>query len=65
MNGQLVIDGNIAGFRSIKKPVILEIPTIIISTPTGKDISFLTKMQKTIVTVWFKFLGLYQLIDIN
>ncbi len=37
---------NMAGFRSIKKPVILEIPTIIISTPTGKDIPFLTKMQK-------------------
>jgi len=35
-----------AGFRSIKKPVILEIPTIIIATPTGTDIPFLTKMQK-------------------
>ncbi len=35
-----------AGFRSIKKPVILEIPTIIIATPTGTDINFLKKMQK-------------------
>jgi len=35
-----------AGSRSIKKPVILEIPTIIIVTPTGTDIPFLTKMQK-------------------
>jgi hypothetical protein len=31
------------GFRSIKKPVIFEIPTIIIATPTGTDIPFLTK----------------------
>jgi len=37
---------NMAGFRSIKKPVIFEIPTIIIATPTGTDIPFLTKMQK-------------------
>jgi len=37
---------NMAGFRSIKKPVILEIPTIIIATPTVTDINFLTKMQK-------------------
>ena len=37
---------NMAGFRSIKKAVIFEIPTIIIATPTGTDIPFLTKMQK-------------------
>ena len=35
-----------AGFRSIKKPVILENPTIIIAALTGTDIPFLTKMQK-------------------
>jgi len=34
------------GFRSIKKPVILEIPIKTIVTPTGTDIPFLTKMQK-------------------
>ncbi len=37
---------NMAGFRSIKKPVILEIPTIIIAMSIGTDIPFLIKMQK-------------------
>jgi hypothetical protein len=35
-----------AGFRSIKKTVILKIPTIILTTITDTDTNFLTKMQK-------------------
>jgi hypothetical protein len=35
-----------SGFRSIKKPVITEIPTITIATITITDTPFLTKMQK-------------------
>ncbi|RLB98508.1 MAG: hypothetical protein DRH90_21800 [Deltaproteobacteria bacterium] len=35
-----------AGLKSIKKPVILEIPIKTIVTSTGTDIPFLTKMQK-------------------
>jgi len=37
---------NMAGLKSIKKPVILEIPIKTIVTSTGTDIPFLTKMQK-------------------
>jgi hypothetical protein len=35
-----------SGFRSIKKPVITEISTVLLATITITDILFLTKMQK-------------------
>jgi hypothetical protein len=37
---------NLAGFRSIKKPVITEISTLLLATITVTDTLFLTKMQK-------------------
>jgi hypothetical protein len=37
---------NMAGFRSIKKPVITEISTVLLATITVTDTLFLTKMQK-------------------